>query len=165
MSKRMIGRILDFVGSGIVIVFIVLILPLTVPKLFGYEIYGILSESMEPEIMTGSVVYVKEVAPESVQVNDIITYKMDAKSSVVATHRVVDVDLEKQTYTTKGDNNATVDALPIGFNRLLGKTVLSIPMLGYFSMFLHSATGISLVIIGFAFSIFCWIFADILKKK
>lgn len=165
MKNKTIAKILDLIGTGIVVIFIVLILPLTIPKLFGYEIYGILSESMEPEIMTGSVVYVKEIEPEKVQVNDIITYQMDAKSSVVATHRVVSVDLENETYITKGDNNDAVDALPVGFNRLLGKTVFSIPLLGEFSILLHSSNGIAIIIFSFVISIFCWIFADILKNK
>lgn len=165
MSKKKIAKLLNGIGTSIVVIFIVLIIPLTVPKLFGYDIYGILSNSMEPKITTGSIVYVKQVDPLSIQENDIITYKMDAKSSVVATHRVVKVNKEKKNYITKGDNNDTNDALPVSFNRLLGKTVWSIAYLGDFSLFLHSSNGIACVILLFSFSIFCWILADILKRK
>ena len=165
MKNIVLAKILDIIGIMIVIAFIITILPLTVPKVFGYQIYGILSNSMEPEIMTGSVVYVQGVDASDIQVGDVITYKMDAKSDVVATHRVEAINNEKSTFTTKGDNNTSVDAQPVSFDRLLGKVVFSLPLLGYISLEIQSSSGLAMIIISFAVAIFCWIFADYLKNK
>ena len=165
MKNIVLAKILDIIGIMIVIAFIITILPLTVPKVFGYQIYGILSNSMEPEIMTGSVVYVQDVDAGDIQVGDVITYKMDAKSNVVATHRVEAINNEKSTFTTKGDNNTSVDAQPVSFDRLLGKVVFSLPLLGYISLEIQSSSGLAMIIISFAVAIFCWIFADYLKNK
>lgn len=158
-------KCLNGIGIGIVVIVIVALLPLTVPKLFGYEIYGILSQSMEPEIATGSVVYVQNVDPEEVEVGDIITFKMDAKSEVVATHRVVEVLLDERAFVTKGDNNDAVDSSPVSFDRLLGITVFSLPYLGELSILIYSVNGIAGIVIAFAVAIFCWILADYLKNK
>lgn len=163
MNKKFVIRMLNGLGIMIVLVVMVVMIPLTVPKLFGYEIYGILSNSMEPEIMTGSIVYVEHVDADDIQVNDVITYKMSSDSDVVATHRVVSI--EDDTFITKGDHNKSVDAQPVGFNRLLGRVVLSIPFFGSLSLFTQSSVGLACIIIGFSFAIFCWIFADYLKNK
>ncbi|MEF2782835.1 MAG: signal peptidase I [Clostridium sp.] len=164
-NKKLLAKILNGLGLVIVIVVLGLLLPLTVPKVFGYEIYGILSDSMEPEIKTGSIVFVKEVNSDIIQVGDIITYKMGADSDVVATHRVVEIDDENEEFITKGDHNQTIDASPISYDRLLGRVEGSIPYWGAISLFIHSSTGLACIIIGFSISIFCWIFADSIQRK
>lgn len=163
MNRKFVIRMLNGLGIMIVLVVMIIMIPLTVPKLFGYEIYGILSNSMEPEIMTGSIVYVEQVNADEIQVNDVITYKMNSDSNILATHRVVSI--EDDTFITKGDHNKSVDAQPVGFNRLLGRVVLSIPFFGSLSLFTQSSVGLACIIIGFSFAIFCWIFADYLKNK
>lgn len=162
---RYLIKCLNGIGIGIVVFVIMVLLPLTVPKLFGYEIYGILSQSMEPEIASGSVIYVKDITAEDVEVGDIITFKMDAKSEVVATHRVVEVLLDERAFVTKGDNNDAVDSSPVSFDRLLGITVFSLPYLGELSILIYSVNGIAGIVIAFAIAIFCWILADYLKNK
>lgn len=49
-------------------------LPLTVPRLFGYHIYTVISGSMEPAIPTGSLVYIQEMEPEDVEADDVIAF-------------------------------------------------------------------------------------------
>ena len=158
-------KCLNGIGIGIVVIVIMVLLPLTVPKLFGYEIYGILSQSMEPNITSGSVIYVKDIAAEDVEVGDIITFKMDAKSEVVATHRVVEILADERAFITKGDNNDTVDSAPVSYERLLGITVFSLPYLGELSTLIYSVNGIAGIVIAFSVAIFCWIVADHLKNK
>lgn len=45
---------------------VVFCIPLTLPRLFGYHIYSVVSGSMEPSIPVGSMVYIKNEAPEDV---------------------------------------------------------------------------------------------------
>ena len=165
MNKKILLKVLNSLGIIIVGAVICVLLPLVLPKAFGYQVYGILSNSMEPEIATGSVVYVDSVDSESIVDGDIITYKMGSDSSVVATHRVVSVNKDKKEFVTKGDHNNTVDAQPVSYDRMLGKVVFSIPFLGEISTVIYSVNGIATIIILFSFAIAMWIAADYLKNK
>ena len=62
-------------GTLILISVIAVCIPITLPKLMGYEIYDIVSGSMEPEIPVGSVIYVKAAAPEDIQEGDVIAFR------------------------------------------------------------------------------------------
>jgi signal peptidase I len=62
-------------GTLILISVIAVCIPITVPKLTGYEIYNVVSGSMEPEIPVGSAIYVKAAAPEDVQEGEVIAFR------------------------------------------------------------------------------------------
>lgn len=62
-------------GTLILVSVIAVCIPITVPKLMGYEIYNVVSGSMEPEIPIGSAIYVKAAAPEDVQEGDVIAFR------------------------------------------------------------------------------------------
>ena len=66
------------------------------------------SGSMEPAIMTGSIVIIK---PEpTYRVGDIVTFGLDTKTQIPTTHRIVEVsDDPNPMYTTKGDANEDID--------------------------------------------------------
>ena len=49
---------LSAAGTFLLILLVLSCLPLTLPKLFGYHIYSVVSGSMEPAIPTGSLVYI-----------------------------------------------------------------------------------------------------------
>ena len=164
MNNKGIAKLLNLIGIGLLVMIIVILLPLTLPRVFGYDIYGILSNSMEPSISTGSVIYVEKVDASQIKVNDIITFKMDSQSDVVATHRVVKIN-DDQSFVTKGDHNKTEDAMPVNQKRLIGRSVMSIPFLGYISQYLFSDYGIALIIVMFSLTILCWIEADYFKNK
>ena len=107
---------------------ILVLLPLTVPKLFGYQIYGILTDSMEPTYPAGCVVYVRPTDSSKIQVGDPITFKMGTDTELVTTHRVVEIDSRKRQFITKGDANGSADSSPVSFDRLIGKVVFQIPL-------------------------------------
>lgn len=160
----MIPKILNAIGIIGMVAVIFLALPLTLPRLLGYQIYGIATGSMEPEISTGSAVYVKEAQPADIQKGDIITYRMGTDTSMMTTHRVAEIDMEKQQFITKGDANASEDVYPVAFDRLMGKVAFAVPMLGTISLYLHSSQG-KLICAGIF--IFCgalWMLAERMKK-
>ena len=72
-------------GTVILLGVIAAFFPLTVPRLMGYNIYEVVSGSMEPEIPVGSVIYVKAAEPETVEAGDIIAF---VQNGSVITHRV-----------------------------------------------------------------------------
>lgn len=96
----------------ILLLIIAVCIPVTVPKLMGYEIYNVVSGSMEPEIPVGSVIYVKAVSPETVEEGDIIAFTSGVS---VISHRVVSNQTVEGKFTTKGDANAENDMNPVGY--------------------------------------------------
>jgi signal peptidase len=99
---------------------------------------------MEPTLHIGSLAYVKLTDASEISKGDIITFLMEGNLTV-ATHRVVNIDENSREFTTKGDANNTQDA-PISFDRLVGKTLFSIPYLGYLTMFMKTKQGIVMAV-------------------
>ena len=77
--------------TTIIVVIIVLLAVLLVGvRIAEFDVYTVLSGSMEPAFHVGSLIYVKNVSPEEIQVGDPITFVLN-EDLVVATHRVVEV--------------------------------------------------------------------------
>lgn len=94
--------------------------PCEIPDFFGYKNFIIVSGSMEPTIMTGDAICVKEVPANEIKVNDIISFKDD---EVITTHRVISIVEENgiKKYTTKGDNNNVEDKEKTIYENIEGK--------------------------------------------
>ncbi|HHD2584647.1 TPA: signal peptidase I [Clostridium perfringens] len=97
----------------------------------GYRVYDILTGSMSPTIKPGSLVVVKEISPDKVKVNDVITFKSDITNNVT-THRAIKVidSNGKIEFITKGDANNTQDPVSLDEKLLIGKVIFQIPYLG-----------------------------------
>lgn len=107
----------------------------------GYRPFLVQSGSMEPSIMTGDVVVIKNMS--SYVINDVITF--NTNSSRIVTHRIVHV--ENRKYSTKGDANRTGDEDIITDNQIIGKVVLVIPKLGYLVSFVKSRSGLIFLLV------------------
>lgn len=131
--------------SGILIGISVLLCILLVGvKILGFEVYTVLSGSMEPEYRTGSVIYVKSVEPEELKVGDVITYKLTAESN--ATHRIIEIVPDGNApntlyFRTKGDANDTEDAALVHEQNVIGKPIFTIEYLGYIANFVQNPPG------------------------
>lgn len=99
------------------------------PRIMGYEVNVVLSNSMEPVYTTGELLLVKSATANEIKVNDIISYKGIGNN--VITHRVIDIDQNNHLFFTKGDANDSQDSNPVAFNRLKGIVETNIPYLGY----------------------------------
>lgn len=162
------AKILNTTGTLIMVAVILLMIPLTVPKLFGLKLYGILSGSMEPTYKVGGVVYVKEALPSEISVGDVISYSNYLGVDIVTTHRVAEI--REDAFITKGDANNTTDAEPVRFSRLIGKPIFYLPFFGALSTFIFSIKGLCVGIIVFGITAGLWIYADMIspgegKKK
>lgn len=140
-------------GTLILISVIAVCIPITVPKLMGYEIYDIVSGSMEPEIPIGSVIYVKSAAPEDIQEGDVIAFRrgypqesgMDGMllemEGAVVCHRVVRNQVVEGWFETKGDANEQADMNKIPYDDLIGRVTYHIPVLGSLMALLTGTVG------------------------
>lgn len=105
--------------------------------------YIIVSQSMVPTINVNDGIVVKRVDDDNYKVGDIISYvTTDSRfEGSVVTHRIV--NKENYTdytsiYTTKGDNNASVDANSVSTSMINGKVLFRVPKIGYVYNFLNN---------------------------
>ncbi|MBQ4067246.1 MAG: signal peptidase I [Clostridia bacterium] len=148
MSDK-VKKIWNAATSVLIALVVVLAILLAGMRLFGFNVFTVLSGSMEPVIHTGSIVYVKEVKPEDIRTGDVITYMLD--ENTISTHRVVEVipDEEDPTvirYKTKGDANASEDGVPVHCQNVIGEVQFSIPYLGYVANFIQNPPGMYVAI-------------------
>ena len=128
-------------GTILLIVLILGCLPLTVPRIFGYQLYTVISGSMEPEIPVGSLVYIKSMEPEDVEEKDVIAFYGGRDTSAIITHRVVENRVIMGEFITKGDANQTQDMNPVDYDEFIGRVELSIPTVGGIAQSLTSKEG------------------------
>ena len=125
-------------GIALLVIVIGLCVPITVPRIMGFEIYEVVSGSMEPEIPVGSVLYVKPTELTEIKENEIIAYQdVDA----VVAHRVVHNRTGLGEFVTKGDANNTEDREPIPYGAVVGRVEMTIPVLGMFLAFFSTVIG------------------------
>ncbi len=138
-GTALIKRIWNITSTVLVTVMVLCAVFLMGSRLLGYRVFNVISGSMEPEYCVGDLIYVKEVNVNTIKVGDPITFVMN-EDLVVATHRVVKIDTEKQHFYTMGDANETVDS-PVHFNNVVGVPKFKIAKLGYVSDFIQNPPG------------------------
>ena len=123
-------RISNFLVTLAMAIAVATLLGITIlPPLLHYRTYTVLSGSMSPAIRTGSIIVAVPVAPSTLKVGDVITYKRsDFPRSESVTHRIVAVSgtPNNPTFTTKGDANAAADDWQVAAAGTAGKVVLSV---------------------------------------
>lgn len=126
--------------QNIVLILAGLIILMILSLYFIFNIYPVVvvSGSMEPDIPTGSVVFI-DGDERNVRVGDIIAYK---NNNVIVIHRVIERLPNENSYITKGDNNDIQDFAPVLQKQIIGKKITSIPKLGYIVMWMQSRSGI-----------------------
>ena len=140
-KKSPVSAMCSALGTAILILLIVTCIPFTVPKLLGYRAYTVISGSMEPEIPTGSLVYIKDTEPHEIQVKDVIAYYGGRDINAIITHRVMENSTAKRQFITKGDANRTQDMNPVSYSNVIGRVELTIPKLGVIAKVLTSFAG------------------------
>ena len=136
-------------------------------KLFGFQIYTVLSGSMSPTYFTGSVVYVKEVDVDDLKKGDVVIYKVNGTTNV--THRIISIEYDpenpdKKMFRTKGDHNETDDGL-IDPDVVFGKIYFGLPLLGYVAFVLQLPIGKFIAITTCLFVLLLTFVPDILFGK
>ena len=109
----------SLIGTLMLLVVIAAALPLTVPNFMGYDVYNVVSGSMEPTIPIGSIIYVKDTDPADIKSGDIIAFK---SGDSVIMHRVKENKVVEGTY-------------------LIGIVVRHIPILGQLLILFGSTFG------------------------
>jgi len=126
----------------------------------GLKMLIVQSGSMEPTIKTGSVILIKK--QDTYSTGDVISFVGAGSDST--THRVTKTNIikGKEIFNTKGDANQGGDRETIGIDNILGKTVFTVPYLGYLISFTKTQRGFIFLIVVPATLI---IFSEILNIK
>lgn len=161
---KTLKKIWNVISTVLVVVMVLCAVFMMGSRLLGYQCYTVISGSMEPSYSVGDLLYVKKVDPNTIKEKDPITFLLN-EDLVIATHRVVKVDAEKQHFYTKGDANETPDAAPVHFKNVIGVPQFAIPMLGYVSDFVQNPPGTYITIAVGVILILLVFLPDMLRKK
>ena len=136
-------------------------------KLLGYQMLSVDSGSMEPIFPKDSLIFVKTVDPSELQADDVITFTVDEKGTLV-THRIVAVLQDERSFITRGDANNTNDPSTVPFGNVVGKAELCLPGIGavFRAVTAESNRIYVYIVIGIPVGLtVMWIILDHVKRK
>lgn len=130
------------------------------PSILGHRLYIVESGSMLPALRINSMIIAKELPASEIEVGDILSF-YGKNADVRITHRVVEIQNDGEAFITRGDANNTNDPNPVTKDRVIGKIVFSIPLIGLIFKALSNPIAIAIIVlIGIA-----WILIPKLIKK
>lgn len=158
-------KVWGIISTVLVVLIVLCAVFLMGSRLLGFQVYTVISGSMEPVYSVGDLLYVKPVdSIDDIQVGDDISFVLN-EDLVVATHRVVAIDKENLRLTTKGEANEVEDSEPVHFNNVIGVVRFGIPLLGYVANFIQNPPGMYITIAAGAVLIILVFLPDFLPKK
>ncbi|MBQ3490181.1 MAG: signal peptidase I [Clostridia bacterium] len=96
-------------------------------SIFGFSVFRVVTDSMEPAIPVGALILNKETDIEKIKVGDIICFRsMESyMNGNIVTHRVVDIRTidGKVALTTRGDANNSEDSYYVIESNFIGKVI------------------------------------------
>ena len=104
----------------------------------GYQPSFVPTHSMEPTIQQGDVVLVGPVDVDSLEVGDIISFRVGGGQRVL--HRINEIiigESGQREFITKGDNNNVTDGAPIAAEQIEGIYIGRVPKLGWIPLKLN----------------------------
>ena len=120
------------------------------PSVFGYNLYYIVTGSMEPTIAVGDIILSKQATVEELEVGDIVTFTGESGEleGTIVTHRIQSVYEENgQIYVvTKGDAN-TVNDPPLRAEAVLAVMKCKVPLLGGLVRIINTPLGFLALVI------------------
>lgn len=147
--EKTVKKIWNIITSIIVALAVLLAIALVGVRLIGFQVFTVLSGSMEPTYHVGSLIYVKKADYTELQSGDVITFMLD--EDTIATHRIVEVvpdetDSSVLRFRTKGDANEAEDGSLVHYKNVIGTPVFTIPKLGYLANYIQNPPGMYVAI-------------------
>lgn len=142
-------KIINIISMTVVLIVIVLLALVTIVTHFGITPYA---------YKNGAVVYVKQIDISELKSGNRVTYKLN-DSGEIATNTIQSVDLEKGLFYIKdkelsyGDNLSSDELVPFTVDSIIGKTLFTVPLLGYAVDYISTKTGFAVLLAVVAFFI------------
>lgn len=157
---KVIKKILGILGTILLVILLAVVIVMfnarlsgEAPSVFGYQVFRVSSGSMEPELMIGDVILIKEAEPQDIQKGDIVTYKGEEGdlNDKFITHKMIEdpqlVD-GRYVFHTQGIYEGAVPDPDWYEDQLLGEFVCKIPFIdSVYSFFLKPYGLITFVLI------------------
>lgn len=151
-AGSVIGIILCIILVPVIAINIILIAntylhPEKIPGVFGMMPVIVLSGSMEPEFMSGDLIFIHDTDAGQLKEGDVICY---LENGTAVTHRIAGISTENGNvrYTTRGDANNTDDQRQVEQSQIQGIYKGGrISGAGNFVMFMQSTTGMVIFIV------------------
>ena len=141
---KVVKKVSGFLVSAVFYALFIGLICILALSLLGITPYTVTSGSMEPNIHTGSLCFVNTRTDyEDIEVGDVVVFSTATGSKV--THRVISIT--DDGFETKGDNNDNSDGVSTTKSNFYGKTLFSIPYLGYAVVYLKQPVVVAVVII------------------
>lgn len=166
-AMKTVKKIWNAITSLLVILVVIGAMLLGGVRILGYQVFTVLSGSMEPVYHTGSLIYVKDVDYRDLGEGDVITFMLN--EDTVATHRIVGVVPDEEDpsvvrYRTKGDANDAEDGALVHYKNVIGSPVFTIPYLGYVANYIQNPPGTYIAISGGAVLMILVFLPDLLSS-
>lgn len=152
MKRKKIKKIVTIVFNVILVCLLVFGLVIAfslMPFKNNYKILSVMSGSMAPTIKIGSLIFVKPAS--SYNQRDIVSFRPNnAKTNKdIVTHRIYAAETKnnQKLFITKGDANNAPDSDKISEERIIGRYIFAIPVVGYLIGFIKTLPGLVLIII------------------
>lgn len=164
---KTIKKVWNAITTVLVILIVILAVLLVGVRLAGFQVFTVLSGSMEPTYHVGSLIYVKDVDYRQLEAGDVITFMLD--ENTVATHRIIQVvpdedEPEVLRYATQGDANDAPDGTLVHYKNVIGTPVFTIPQLGYVANYIQNPPGTYIAISGAAILLLLMFLPDLFSE-
>lgn len=113
-----------------------------VPKAAGAVPLTVLTGSMSGTYEPGSVVVVRPVVVEALDIGDVITFQERSGDPTLVTHRIVSIAFAgdgTRRFVTQGDANGAPDPAPVTAAQVRGEVWYSVPLAGHVATALDAA--------------------------
>jgi len=135
-------KAVDYLGLTIVLLLMVAAVSIYLAPHFGWRVDAVTSGSMEPQLLTGSLVVTRPVESDAIVVGDVITFRQRTVSENMITHRVIDIGHSSPLYfQTKGDASSYPDPFTVQAQDIIGKICFYVPYIGNITEFLKTPFG------------------------
>ena len=150
----MVKKIINVLSTVFLVVLVLLVILMFIirlsgnsPSVFGYHVYRVASDSMEPTLKVGDVILVGPVDAEKIQKDDIITYKalQGELAGHEITHRVVTEPVKERGryyYQTQGDADGAPLDPRISYDQVVGKYITKLFLISLLYSFFFKPYGL-----------------------
>lgn len=148
-TLKIIRNVVNVLVSVVLILAVLLLVFTAFSPVKSIQILRVMSGSMEPKIKVGGVVIVNKIPTESLKVGDVITFTSSDDQNMTVTHRLVEIKDQEdgKVFLTRGDANQSNDIGEVRPDQVKGKVLLSVPFLGYISVWIKQPLGFALMVI------------------
>ncbi len=150
-------RAITIAGYALMIIFLLIILPVILPPVFGYHTY-VIGKDTTGNISSGSLVYIKEIDGTAYEEGNIAALASETGSRHVDVYYVDSNNTDAQTLAIRSGNTSTYDDIT-------GHVVAKTPFMGYLSGLCFSIAGIIITVVIFIAGLGLMIYANKISRE